>query len=426
METTPRVLYNTVTGHVTDGNGRPLADLRVEIYAVMMRDWQPLGNTLTGRDGSYLVKWQYPKADKQEQKPVAIGLRVFTADREEELYESPVNEIRYNAGKRELVDMVIAEPVRRQIIEFEWLERTLFSKVGQVPIAELGETAENQDISFLTKEIGIGADKIEHLVLAYRLNNASKIDAPFFYALFRKKTLLHNSFSSNLSGRAVIGIDADVQLLMYDAALADSKLIENDIREAVGEKLVPESVLKGLSRNLENLSQYRKRAEEYYKTEHPKRAANLITDFFAEGKITEIQKLFVEHKNDINTFLSKLTEPAFYEPKQEDNGTKLRTSPGKLFGFGSEIIPKIAKARGIEKPEDLRKLARLNKADWVREITRAQPDLKDKKLIDTYASAIVRKMENEYPTLAFAAQLERAPKQVLDHQKEMVSFFAGK
>lgn len=61
METIPRVVYNIVAGHVTDGNGRPLADFTVEIYIVNMREWSPLGNTFTGGNSDYLIKWQYPK-----------------------------------------------------------------------------------------------------------------------------------------------------------------------------------------------------------------------------------------------------------------------------------------------------------------------------------------------------------------------------
>ena len=37
---------NTVLGKVSDKNGRPLANLKVEIYDVDMREWQPLGRYL--------------------------------------------------------------------------------------------------------------------------------------------------------------------------------------------------------------------------------------------------------------------------------------------------------------------------------------------------------------------------------------------
>ncbi len=44
---------NTVLGKVSDKNGCPLANLKVEIYDVDMRDWQPLADTFTNREGKY-------------------------------------------------------------------------------------------------------------------------------------------------------------------------------------------------------------------------------------------------------------------------------------------------------------------------------------------------------------------------------------
>ena len=87
------------------------------------------------------------------------------------------------------------------------------------------------------------------------------------------------------------------------------------------------------------------------------------------------------------------------------------------------MIQQISKAKGIKKPEDIRKLAKLNKDAWVKEISSANPKLKDKQLISTYASALARKLEQEFPTIAFAAQLEREKNPVLDNHEKIVSFF---
>jgi len=44
---------NTVLGKISDSNGRPLANLKVVIYDVDMREWQPLADTFTNREGKY-------------------------------------------------------------------------------------------------------------------------------------------------------------------------------------------------------------------------------------------------------------------------------------------------------------------------------------------------------------------------------------
>ena len=57
---------NTILGKVTDANGHPLANLKVEIYDVDMREWQALSDTFTNKEGKYELRWTHEQ------------LRVFT------------------------------------------------------------------------------------------------------------------------------------------------------------------------------------------------------------------------------------------------------------------------------------------------------------------------------------------------------------
>lgn len=414
---------NTVLGKVTDSNGRPLANLKVEIYDVDMRQWQSLAETSTNKDGKYELKWTHDQLSGRGKKEADIAVKVFTKEKNTELFKSSIDEVRFNASEREEINIIIRQNLPKEVVEFDFQVKEISFLANKVAIADLQENEEHRDISFLSKELEVPADKIEHLIVAHRLHNLSKIDAAFFYAMFRNNTLLHNDFSKNLNARISIGIGVDDQTLLYDAALTDNKKIGADIKTAVEEKIVSSDTAKNVKRNLEMLSQYKEKATAYYKNEHPQKVINLLTNFFKEGKLQQIQLLFNENKNDLNGFFEKLTDPSFYASREKEKNAKTNIVLGKLFGFGNEVIPQVAKAKGINKPEDARKLAKLNKAGWVAEITKARPDLKDNQVISTYASAMVRKMEKEFPTLAFAAQLERAKKPVLKNQDKIVSFF---
>ncbi|HLE86870.1 MAG TPA: hypothetical protein VI727_04350 [Candidatus Brocadiaceae bacterium] len=46
----------TVLGKITNANGRPLANLKVEAYDVDMRERQALANTFTYKEGKYELK----------------------------------------------------------------------------------------------------------------------------------------------------------------------------------------------------------------------------------------------------------------------------------------------------------------------------------------------------------------------------------
>src|SRR5690606_12716269 len=99
----------------------------------------------------------------------------------------------------------------------------------KVAIADLQENDEHRDVTFLSKELGVHTDKIEHLIVAHRLQDLSKIDAPFFYAFFRKSTLLHNAFAEKVNARLSIGIGDDDQTLLYETSLVDAHKVEADI-----------------------------------------------------------------------------------------------------------------------------------------------------------------------------------------------------
>ncbi len=413
----------TVVGKVTDNTSRPLANLKVAIYDVDMREWQILDDTFTSRDGKYELKWTHEQLSGRGKKEADIAVKVFTKEKNSELFKSSMDEVRFNASEREEINITISQAVPKEVLEFDYLEREVKFLAGKVALVDLQENKEHRDVTFLSKELEVGADKIEHLVVAHRLQKLSKIDAAFFYALFRKNTLLHNDFTKNFNARLSIGIGVEDQTLLYDAALTAGEKIAADVNTAAEEKIISPAIAIHVNGYLEILSQYKKKAEGYYKNEHPQKAINLVTNFFKDGKLSDIQKLFTENKNDLNSFFDKVSDPTFYSTKEKEEEAKTTIELGKLFGFGNEVIPQIAKSKGIKKPEDARKLAKLNKAGWVEEITKARPDIKDKQLISTYASAIVRKMENEFPTLAFAAQLERSKKTVLKNQEKIVSFF---
>ena len=74
----------------------------------------------------------------------------------------------------------------------------------------------------------------------------------------------------------------------------------------------------------------------------------------------------------------------------------------------------------------------MNKAGWKEVLTKSADKMDisgrplDKKLIDLHASSLARKMEKEFPTVAFSAQLAREKKKniVLKNHKEITDFFA--
>lgn len=421
---------NLVLGQVVDRRNRPLANLIVQAHDRDMRNEELLGENITDRAGKYEIGWSHSQLSGRGKKTADIVVKVLTPEKKTLLFTSDMDAVRFNASPREEINIIIETAIKPEVVEYDYILQQITFLAGKVAITDLQESKEHRDITFLSREVEIPAEKIEHLIVAHRLSETSKIDAAFFYALIRKNTLLKNDFIKSFHARLVIDINTDIQTLLYDAALTDPKIIQRKLKAAAKEMIISAQAAKGWKRNVELLQQYRKKAEEYYKNEHPRKVLNIISRFVLENKIEEMGKIFKENKNDMNSFLRKITDESFFKTDKKANEAKTSIVLGELLDFDEVIISQIMDSQKIKKPEDVRKLARLNKAAWKEELTKSAGKIDiagkplDKKLINLHASSIVRKMEKAYPTMAFTAQLEREKKPVLKNHKEITAFLS--
>lgn len=421
---------NLVLGRVVDRLNRPLANLIVQAFSRDMRAEKLLGESVTDKNGHYEIAWLPSRPGGRAIKEADIGIKVITREKKTLLYASRMDEVRYKASPREEINITIGTAIKPEVVEYDHILKQVSYLAGRVAIADLQESKEHRDITFLSNEADIPVEKIEHLVVAHRLQDESKIDAAFFYALLRKNTLLKNDYAKFFRVRLVININTEIQPLLYDAALADPKSIHRDVEAAAQEKIVSAQAAKEWKRNAELLQPYRKKAEEYYNNEHPRKVLNIISRFVLENKIDEMGKIFEQNKNDLNAFLGKITDQSFFKSEARAADAQTSLALGELLGFDDRIISHISESRRINKAEDIRKLAKLNKAAWKEELTKAAGKIDiagkplDKKLIDLHASSIVRKMEKAYPTMAFTAQLEREKDPLLKNHKEITAFLS--
>lgn len=421
---------NLVLGRVTDQLNRPLPNLIVKAYDRDMRSEELLCESITDREGKYEITWLHSQLSGRGKKEADIVIKVFTWEKKTLLYASDIEEVRFNASPREEINITINKAIQSEVVEYDHILKEVGFLANKVAITDLQENKEHRDITFLSKEAEVPAEKIEYLVVAHRLQAQSKIGADFFYALLRKNTLLKNDFIKSFHARLVIDINTEIQPLLYDAALADPKTIQCDVESAVKEMIVSARVDKECKRNVELLQQYRKKAEEYYKNEHPRKVLNIISRFVLEDKISEIGKLFQENKNDLNVFLKKVTDDSFFKSDEKAKEAKASIALGELLGFDEIIISQVKESQKIKKPDDVKKLAALNKAGWKEVLTKSAAKISlagkpiDKKLIDLHASSLARRMEKEFPTIAFSAQLAREKEKniTLKNHKEITEF----
>jgi hypothetical protein len=419
---------NLVLGRVTDQLNRPLPNLIVQAFDRDMRSEELLGESITDRDGKYEIIWLHSQLSGRGRKEADILIKVFTREKNTLLFASDIDAVRFNATPREEINITIETAIKPEVVEYDYILKEVSFLANKVAITDLQENEQTRDITFLSKEAEFPAEKIEHLVVSHRLQAESKIDAAFFYALLRKNTLLKNDFVKSFQARLSISINNEILPLLYDAALADPKIIQVDVEAAITEMIVSAKVKSEWKRNVELLQKYKKDADAYYKNEHPRKVLNLISRFVLEDKVSEIGKLFQENKNDLNGFIKKVTDPSFFKSEETAKEAKTSLALGELLGFDGAIISQIKESQKIKKPEDVRKLAALNKAGWKELLTKSADKMDiagkplDKNLIDLHASSLVRKMEKEFPSVAFTAQLGREKKTLFNNQEAIHEF----
>jgi hypothetical protein len=430
MATPQDIGKNLVFGKITDRLYHPLANLLVQAYDRDMRSEELLGEAVTDEKGKYRINWSQAQLRDTGKKSADLLLKVLTKEKKQLLYAMDVDAVRFNASAREEINLVIDAAGQPQGVEYDFILKQVGALAKTVAVKDLQETGQNRDVTFLAKETRIPSDKIEHLIVAQRLGVASKIDAGFFYALLRKGSLLKNDWSTAFHVRWSIGIDTEITPLLYDASLTDPKVIQQDTAEAAKEMIVSDKVAAQWQQNVKQLERYKTDAEKYFQNERPQQVLNLISRFVQDDKLTEIGKLLRENKNDLAGFIQKATAGSFFESTAAAGKAKTTLDLGQLLGFDDTIISQVQQQQKIKKPEDIKKLAALNKAGWQEVLSKSADKLSlagkpiDKKMIDYHASSLARKMERLFPTAAFSAQLGRETKSALVNHQAMADFFA--
>jgi hypothetical protein len=416
----------TVYGTITSKAGAPLEGLTVRVYAAGLRTEHLLSETVSDEHGAYEIIRPYQEQPNARQK-TGLVVKVYSA-KGKLLYAPEVGDVPFTANPRTEINVVIAHTLPAEEIEFDALASRLQPLLGDTPLAELEQSDQHQDIMYLAKQTRISAEKIEHLVLAHRLQTLSDIEAGFFYALLRQNSLMGEVTTHPLKARFFIDINTDPQGVLYEAVLLAPETIEKDVALAAKGKLVSQEVAKRSAQNIRHLERFKKDAQAYDTDSRIQGMVDIVTKFIVEDKMSEVSKLFAANKADPSSVLKQITSSKFLRGSAKARDVRTSLALGELLGYDQSIIAQVGKAHNIKKPADIKRLARLNKAAWKEELTASATAINvagkplNKHFVNLHASALARKMEKAYPSTAYAAQLAREDKQIFTNQQIMSEF----
>ena len=352
-------------------------------------------------------------------------MRVFRG--REALYDPPVEATLFNAPALAVINIDLTNGDKQVESEYERILSAVTPLLDGVPLHALEENAKTRDITFLAGETGIAAYQLAHFGVAQKLAAAHKIAAEFFYALLAENTLLKASLSGATGVRFDIDLATDVVPLFYDIVLLPADTITKAVRAAIADHFVPRSVERLIKGILQQLARSVAEAETYVRDQQPKVLFDHVQRFLAAGKHEQVLDILQQDSfGDLPGLLQRLQEAAAFTDPANAKAAATSAALSDVLGYDEQIIEHIRNEQGIKRPEDVRELARLNRADWGKLLrkTASSATVGDhpirKSLIDLHASALVRKLEKRFPTTAFAAQLERDKTAAPEHRNQLL------
>jgi hypothetical protein len=432
MEPAPQEDKFVVKGTIHQADGDIFVGAIVRAFDKDLRREQPLGEKITDRDGNYEITYTRTQFQQAEKNSADLVVRVFSQTGELQVSSPTI----FNAQPVEIVNLTGGSDSKK-LSEYERILADLRPLLREQPIVDLREddaddpeVEKYQDISFLAGETAWSNDRLEHLVISHRLRDRFQIPPAFFYALLRENTLLKADIAAALQARFAITLKTPLQPLFYDVVLLDPETVRKAIKQAIVHNVVPASLSQQLDEILKLLLQSIDEAKAYYQNEQPRRILNLIEKNITSGKVEAVLKILqTDIHGNIPGLLEQLTQVDIFRDTDETTDARTKLQLGELVGFDEQIIEAVRTLQGIDQPEDIRRLAALNRADWKAVLTESADRLNpggtpiNKALIDSHASSLVRKMEVRFPTVAFAAQLERDQNSPLAQQSEMLKVF---
>lgn len=409
----PRVKPFVVKGVVLHPNGSPFAGGLARAFDRDLRSEQLLGESATDASGRYEIRYGSEQFRRTDKAGADLAVKVFDRD-QRPVHEPGVDEILFNAPPTAVVDIRLKTGDTRSPSEYERLVDDVRPLSEGVALAELRETDETRDVTFLHRETGWPVERLEHLVVAHRLAAESGVAPEFFYALLREDTLLKIDLASASRVRFHVGLRTETKPLLFDVVLLKPEVVREAVARAVASNYVPAKLGASLEDIIAALARRGQEAETFARTEQPRKIFRLIEKNIAAGKHEEVLGILRDGAlGDLPRMLRRLSEVSFFAGDEEADSALASVGLGELFGFDEELVERAKKARDIKRPEDVRKLAALSPSDW--KAVLAKPDAgrraaaspEGQGVVEMHASALARKMERRFPTAAFAAQLAR-------------------
>ncbi|TDP92928.1 neuraminidase-like domain-containing protein [Labedaea rhizosphaerae] len=416
--------HGYVVGLVLGPREEPATGVTVRAFDRDMRAEQPLGEpAVSGVDGFYQVTYTLDQAREAEAGTADVVVRAYQG--EIQLTDPPMAETEFNAGPLVAITVRLAVAVAPEETEYERIVRVLRPLVGKVALTDLAQDERHQDLTFLSGETRIAAAKIEHVAVAHRLLAATKITAPFFYALFALDTLASATHWASLTPRLRITLASEVHPLLLDIALLSDEDITAAVRRAVETFLVPRAVLDQLPEILEMLGAYRAEARRYAAEQRERVLNDHLQHLLDSDLVAQVTSIMDgDAFGDLPGLFDRLFALDPVAPQQQADRTRGKLSLVELLGNDAGLIEHVRAEHGLDGFDDAHRLATIAPADWAKAVQERADRPVDDEDAARQGDLLAERMANRYPTTAFAHRLSTDDEAPLPHAAAVADLLA--
>jgi hypothetical protein len=350
-----------ITGTVRNRSGVAVGGLDVRAFDKDFRSQQEVGKTRTSADGRYIIEYTREKFKRAEKRSADVFIEVRPRKKGRPV-RSPV---RYNVPEVLVVDLVLDDDFFGEA-EFTRLRGDIVAlTVEKVDIRSLEDTAEHDDVSFLSAELDVPGERIVHFIIAHRLEHAAKIPADFFYALLRMETLWSFSPSRLHAIRFVIGLDVDVRTLLDEIVLLPEEKVAKAIDVAIKRGIVDQALKGKLANIIRKLKGTEAKAKQADTARTQEAFTRLLGPILEGGGIEALAEvLSQEHLGHIPLLVERVQSALAKRSAKVSDETRATLELAQFFGTDGPFFDGVRGHLKVATEAEVRKLAAFDDAEW--------------------------------------------------------------
>jgi Tc toxin complex TcA C-terminal TcB-binding domain/Neuraminidase-like domain/Salmonella virulence plasmid 28.1kDa A protein len=397
-----------VRGTISQADGSPLVGAIARAFDLDLRSEQLLGQAQTDSKGFYQILYSPHQFNKQEKGNADLVVKALKTD-DSLLAASP---IWFNAPAIAEVNLIIPANVQQPPSLFEKMSRALAPLLNDLSIAELEETPEHQDLTFLTGETGFNKDSLARFVIAHKLSQQA-IQPEFWFVLLGG-SVYEYTVKQSLEDQLVIVLDMLPSL--------DKATVGKALMRGFNQQEIAEALQQNIDTWIEAFLQFVAK-QTVSQSLQPTFIQLALEDAGIQG--AEKQEKFARLFNQYRTLTPELLEtleqdPSFTQPEIADLRTSFQLAD--LIQGNFSVVKMLKQEFSVRQPEQIRALAKRSESEWVNLIAAKQAagDIELPIAVsavagqvtlpeaEVYGKMLDRQFREAFPTTAFSGGLGRA------------------